>query len=345
MKALSKQLAERAETPSYLQKLIETFPPKLHPVSQLCAACNAMSSDSKFSTAYSLGATEPQYWSFFYEDILDLISKLPAVAASIYHRGSDNIRNADHSKDWSYNFANMLGLSQDEQFLELLRLFLTIYSDHGGGTVSSHTIRLVGSTLADSYTAYASGMAGLSGRQDGFASQEASSWIEKLKKEVGGSYNEEAIKLIVIKHIKSGLRIPGFGSLVLTRPDPRYICLKEFATKHLINNSDFVLVSALEKIVPVVLTEFGQVQNPFPNADLISGIMWKHYGLQQARYYPVLLAVSRALGSLASLVWDRALEHPLERPTSVTSKALMRSVLAKTNPVKAGFWLSALYGL
>lgn len=305
-----------------------------------------MSSDSKFSTAYSLGATKSQYWSFFYEDALDLIAKLPAVAAGIYHnlhQGPHSGGNIDCSKDWSYNFANLLGLSECE-FLELLRLFLTIYSDHGGGNVPSHTVHLVGSTLADPYATYASGIAGLSGPLYGLGSQEAVTWIKKLKKQIGDICSEETIKLIVIKQIKSGQAIPGFGNLILRRPDPRYICLKEFATKHLTRDLDFILVSELEKIVPVILAEFGQFQNPFPNADLISGTMWKHYGLKHAKYYPVLLAVSRALGTLASLVWDRALEHPLKRPMSVTSEALMRSVVAETNPIKAGFWLSALYG-
>jgi citrate synthase len=35
-------------------------------------------------------------------------------------------------------------------------------------------------------------------------------------------------------------------------------------------------------------------------------------------FYTVLLGVSRALGVLASLCWDRALGFPLERPKSVT---------------------------
>ena len=35
-----------------------------------------------------------------------------------------------------------------------------------------------------------------------------------------------------------------------------------------------------------------------------------------------LFAVSRALGVLASLCWDRALGMPLERPKSVTTEAV-----------------------
>jgi len=36
----------------------------------------------------------------------------------------------------------------------------------------------------------------------------------------------------------------------------------------------------------------------------------------------VLFGVSRALGVLASLCWDRALGFPLERPKSVTTESV-----------------------
>ena len=45
-----------------------------------------------------------------------------------------------------------------------------------------------------------------------------------------------------------------------------------------------------------------------------------HYGVTEYDFYTVLFGVSRAIGVLASLVWDRALALPLERPKSVTSK-------------------------
>lgn len=39
-------------------------------------------------------------------------------------------------------------------------------------------------------------------------------------------------------------------------------------------------------------------------------------------FYTVLFGVSRALGVLASLVWDRVLGLPIERPKSVTTESL-----------------------
>jgi hypothetical protein len=45
-----------------------------------------------------------------------------------------------------------------------------------------------------------------------------------------------------------------------------------------------------------------------------------HYGLVEYEFYTVLFGVSRALGVLASLCWDRALGFALERPKSVTTE-------------------------
>lgn len=52
----------------------------------------------------------------------------------------------------------------------------------------------------------------------------------------------------------------------------------------------------------------------------------KHYGMKEMNYYTVLFGVSRALGVLASLIWDRALGLPIERPKSLSTDLLMKHV-------------------
>merc|ERR1711916_426181 len=80
------------------------------------------------------------------------------------------------------------------------------------------------------------------------------------------------------------------------------------------------------RVVPGVLGKLGKVQNPFPNVDAHSGVLLTHYGITSTReeqsYATVMFGVSRALGVLSSLVWDRALGFPLERPKSVDSKSI-----------------------
>ena len=52
----------------------------------------------------------------------------------------------------------------------------------------------------------------------------------------------------------------------------------------------------------------------------------QYYGMTEMSYYTVLFGVSRALGVLSSLVWDRALGLPIERPKSFTTEALKKMV-------------------
>ena len=72
------------------------------------------------------------------------------------------------------------------------------------------------------------------------------------------------------------------------------------------------------EVVPPILEGLGKVKNPWLNVDAHSGAILTHYGLKEYSYYTVLFGVSRALGVLAALCWDRALGFPLERPKSVT---------------------------
>lgn len=68
---------------------------------------------------------------------MDLIAKLPCVAAKIYrnlYREGSGIGAIDPNLDWSHNFTNMLGYT-DPQFIELMRLYLTIHRWGAAGDV------------------------------------------------------------------------------------------------------------------------------------------------------------------------------------------------------------------
>ncbi len=82
-------------------------------------------------------------------------------------------------------------------------------------------------------------------------------------------------------------------------------------------------------VAPGILGESGKIKNPWPNVDAHSGSVLMHYGLFESDFYTVLFGVSRALGVLASLVWDRALGLGIERPKSVTSQWMKDYVAAK----------------
>lgn len=326
--AISKEWANRAGLPSHVVTMLNNFPSNLHPMSQFSAAITALNSESKFAKAYSEGVKKAVYWEYVYEDSMDLIAKLPVIAATIYRntfQDGKGVGAIDPTKDWSANFTQMLGFSSHE-FTELMRLYLTIHSDHEGGNVSAHTVHLVGSALSDPYLAFAAGLNGLAGPLHGLANQEVLLFLTKMQKELGDNVSDDKLKEFIWKTLKGGQVVPGYGHAVLRKTDPRYTCQREFALKHLPNDPMFKLVSQTYKIVPPILLETGKVKNPWPNVDAHSGVLLQYYGLKEMNYYTVLFGVSRALGTLASLLWDRALGLPIERPKSMSTDGLMKAL-------------------
>ncbi len=94
----------------------------------------------------------------------------------------------------------------------------------------------------------------------------------------------------------------------------------EFGKKHMPDDPLVQTVWNIYEAVPPILQSLGKIKNPWPNVDAHSGALLVHYGLVEYEFYTVLFGVSRALGVLASLIWDRALGFALERPKSVTTE-------------------------
>lgn len=81
---VNKEWVKRAEVPEHVIKMMKTFPKNLHPMSQLVSAIAGLSSESKFAKAYEKGLKKIDYWEYVYEDAMDLLARLPTVAAMIY---------------------------------------------------------------------------------------------------------------------------------------------------------------------------------------------------------------------------------------------------------------------
>merc|ERR1712001_302390 len=235
VRALSKEWASRAALPGHVVTMLNNFPESVHPMSQFAAAITALNSESKFAKAYADGIHKSKYWEPAYEDSMDLIAKLPVVGATIYNnlfREGATPCPIDLEKDWSYNFTEMIDY-KDPMFTELMRLYLTIHSDHEGGNVSAHATHLVGSALSDPYLSFAAGMCGLAGPLHGLANQEVLVFLHGMVKEVGMDLTDEEAKAYIWGLLKSGRVVPGYGHAVLRKTDPRYTCQREFALKHL----------------------------------------------------------------------------------------------------------------
>jgi citrate synthase len=105
---------------------------------------------------------------------------------------------------------------------------------------------------------------------------------------------------------------------VLRITDPRFTVQQQFAEKYIKNDKLINTVNAIYRVAPPILESTGKIKNPWPNVDAISGSLLHHYGIKEANFYTVLFGVSRAMGVLASLVFDRVYGLPIERPSSQT---------------------------
>jgi len=324
---LSDEWRKRAEVPQHVFDMLESMPMNTHPMTQFSMAILSLQTESIFARKYDEGMGKDEYWDAYYEDSMNLIAKLPRIAAYIYRRSFHDGKHIapDQNLDWGGNYAHMLGVSEDPFFKTLMRLYLTIHADHEGGNASAHATHLVGSTLSDPYYSLSAGINALAGPLHGLANQEVIKWILEMIDDLGtNTPTNDELADYIHKTLEEGKVIPGYGHAVLRQPDPRYIAQRHFAEEYIQDDPIVNIVWKLFTIVPPILQDLGKVKNPWPNVDAHSGALLMHYGMKEFSYYTVLFGVSRALGVLAAGVWSRALGMPLERPKSLTSKAVKK---------------------
>jgi len=327
VKAFTAELHARSAVPEHLKKTLDSLPKDTHPMTQLSICMLSMQKESKFTAKYQQGMKKPEYWEYALEDALDLVAKIPIIAAQIYTRTfrDGSMPASNHQLDWAGNYAAMLGVNDSEAFKEVTRLYLMLHADHEGGNVSAHATHLVGSALSDPYYAWAAGLCGLAGPLHGLANQECLAWLLEVQKELAGRKpTVEFITEYVDKTMKAGKVVPGFGHAVLRQPDPRYMLEREFALKHTKEDPLFQLVDVCFQAIPAFLEKTGKVKNPFPNVDAHSGQLMYHYNLKEQNYYTVVFAVSRSIGVMSQYVWSRAIGLPIERPKSVPLETLAK---------------------
>jgi len=328
VKEITKEWQNRGKVPPATWKALDALPKKMHPMTQFSIGIMSLQPASLFAKKYDEGIPKSDYWDPMYEDVMNLLAQLPAIAAYIYRRAYKNGKRITPSKklDWGANFSHMMGID-DPEYYELMRLYLVLHCDHEGGNVSAHTTHLVGSALSDAYYSLAAGMNGLAGPLHGLANQEVLRWIQNLMKKLGGRVpTKDELCKALWETLNSGQVIPGYGHAVLRKTDPRYVAQREFALKHMPKDDLFQLCSMIYETAPDILTQHGKAKNPWPNVDAHSGVLQWFYGVREYDFYTVLFGVSRAMGVLAQLIWDRALGLSIERPKSVTTDWIKQEV-------------------
>ncbi|HUV30304.1 MAG TPA: citrate (Si)-synthase [Acidobacteriota bacterium] len=322
LKQFQEELKTHGEVPNYVWKVLKSMPKTSHPMAMLDTAILTMEHESAFRKRYTEGMTRTEYWEPTLDDAMTIIGTIHTIAAGVYrirYKKGDLIE-PSKKLDWGADYAKMLGLpTKKGETYEMMRLYLTLHSDHEGGNVSANTCHTVGSALSDPFYAVSAGLNGLAGPLHGLANQECLKWILETIDKFNGVPSEKQIRDYAWETLKSGKVIPGYGHAVLRVTDPRFAAFNEFGKKYLKADPVFQAVDRVFKVVPEVLKEHGKAANPWPNVDAGSGALLYHYGIKEFEYYTVLFSVSRSLGMLSQLVLNRALGTAITRPKSVST--------------------------
>jgi citrate synthase len=279
-----------------------------------------MQRNSLFAQQYREGISKTEYWKPVLEDSLQLIARLPSIAAWIYRKRFNKGDRIDPKPelDWAGNYAYMMGIPDPtNEFANMMRLYQVLHTDHEGGNVSAHTCHCVGSALSDPFYSVSAGLNGLSGPLHGLANQECLRFVLSLHEKYNGVPTKEQLAEFAWERLNSGQVIPGYGHAVLRVTDPRFTAFRNFGLRVFPDDEIFKIVDLLFTTIPAILEEHGKAKNPWPNVDAGSGALLYHFGVSEFDYYTVLFGVSRSLGMLSQLILSRGLGEAIERPKSV----------------------------
>lgn len=126
---ISKEFKVRAELTDDVKQYIKDLPNDMHAMTMLSSCLLYLQPNSKYVKAVCQGIHKDQQWEYSLEDALDLLAKIPRIAAMIYrhkYKGNDFIE-ANPDLDWAGNFAHMMGYNSFEM-RECLRGYLSIHS-------------------------------------------------------------------------------------------------------------------------------------------------------------------------------------------------------------------------
>ena len=240
-----------------------------------------------------------------------LLSKLRTIAAFSYKKsiGRPIIYPMNHLS-YCANFMRMMyalpsePYEVDEDMVRALNMLLILHADHEQNC-STSTVRLVGSSLPNLYTAVSAGISALWGPLHGGANQEVIEMLQQMK--VSGISCKEYVAKV--KDKKSNIRLMGFGHRVYKNYDPRARILKEMTGVILGKKGiDDPLLDLAQELEEAALSDQYFVDRKlYPNVDFYSGILYKAMGIP-VDMFTVMFAIGRLPGWIAH--WREMMDDP-----------------------------------
>jgi citrate synthase len=295
-----------------IKKFMEGFRYDAHPMGIFLSTVGALSTlnpDAKaiFDKASRLRQTQR------------LIAKVPSIAAYAFRHSIGRPYNSpDNDLSFTGNFLNMLFKMTELKYqpnpvlARALDVLFILHADHEQNC-STTTMRTIGSSHVDPYSALAGAAAALYGPLHGGANEA----VLRMLMEIGSVAKVPDF----IKRVKSGEgnnRLMGFGHRVYKSYDPRAKVIKKIADLvFAVTGKNPLLEIALELERIALQDEYFVTRKLYPNVDFYSGLIYQAMGFPM-EMFPVLFAIPRTAGWIAQ--WEEMLLDPdqkIARPRQI----------------------------
>lgn len=261
---------------------------------------------------------------------LSIIAKLPSIMVAGYQA-----KRHTYDREGYFIHEPLVGLSTAENILSMLRLdrsytreeallldkCLILHAEHGGGNNSTFSVRLLTSSRTDTYSAIAAGIGSLKGPWHGGANISVDQMLDAIRDNIRDPHDDEEISAFLQKIFRkeagdgSG-KIYGMGHAVYTMSDPRAKLLKAEAGKMAEAKgygTDYLLLDAVERLAPDILSSKRSQGTICANVDLYSGLVYRMLGIPPLLFTP-LFAVARSAGWCAHRMEELATCRKIIRP-------------------------------
>jgi citrate synthase len=293
-----------------VKKFIDGFHHDAHPMGILVSTIAALS--TFYPGAKAIFDTERRH-----EQVVRLIAKMPTLAAFAYrHAMGLPYAYPDGELSYAGNFLNMMWRMTEPRYhpdpvlTRALDVLFILHADHEQNC-STTTMRVIGSSQADPYSAAAGAAAALYGPLHGGANEQ----VLRMLNDIGSVGNVPAY----IDRVKRGeIRLMGFGHRVYKNFDPRATMIKSIADQVFqVTGRNRLLDIALELERIALADDYFVSHRLYPNVDFYSGIIYQAMGFP-VEMFPVLFAIGRMPGWLAQ--WEEGIldaEQRISRPRQI----------------------------
>ncbi|HQV51828.1 MAG: citrate synthase [Flavobacteriales bacterium] len=304
-----------------MKHFFEFFPSNAHPMGILSAMVNSL------STFYPKSQDPNRSMKDRERTMMRLIAKMPTLAAISFKNNLGLPYMYPNNKlNYIDNFLYMMfGLPTEPYEVDpvvaaALNTLLILHADHEQNC-STSTVRIVGSSQANLYSAVSAGIGALWGPLHGGANQEVIEMLETIRND-GGDIRKWVDKA---KDKEDPFRLFGFGHRVYKNFDPRATIIKkscdDVLAKMGVNDPVLDIAKQLETIA--LNDEYFIERKLYPNVDFYSGIIYRAIGIP-TRMFTVMFALGRLPGWIAQ--WKEMIENkePIGRPRQIYTGPLKR---------------------